>query len=131
MGASESKVQFRKGVHSLLNGKTDEGLPIDATFFESFVGLSVDAEDVFNSLSSSDVRLIRDKQRRAFAFVVESSVETLERGLKAETVDVQRVSSAVRVLTRLLPFVFEVEGGEGGESGESGEGGVTVNWLWE
>ncbi|KAJ3002063.1 UNVERIFIED_CONTAM: hypothetical protein HDU68_006505 [Siphonaria sp. JEL0065] len=103
MGAAESKVSFRKGIHALTTGKTEENAPINSSFVETLLTLAESAEDVFNFVPPSDVRVMRDEQPAYFALLVETSVKVLE----DPKADLIKTSNAVRMITRILPFVFE------------------------
>ncbi|KAI8586060.1 high-temperature-induced dauer-formation protein-domain-containing protein [Geranomyces variabilis] len=118
MGATESKLAFRKSVFQLY-----EQQEIPATndeFWTSFYTLPETAEDVFNLFAPKDIRRVRDTAsqnlqtlfqkvfapailNRLFAFVNVAVPPSKD--------DVRDVLNCVRILTRLLPYAFEVEDG--------------------
>ncbi|KAJ3142555.1 hypothetical protein HK100_001379 [Physocladia obscura] len=80
MGATESKVSFRKGVYALTTGKTETGEIVDATYVAWFVAqtaLADDTEDIFNFLGPKDIRQIRDGQPHIFEQLVERAAKVL------------------------------------------------------
>ncbi|KAJ3209147.1 cell wall biogenesis protein [Entophlyctis luteolus] len=114
MGATESKVAFRKGVYALKTGKTESGAPVDEAYINEFVRLpSPDsAEDIFNFLSPKDIRAIRDSDHSdLFAALIRCVSSTVIDAAAAGAVaNLSKLTNCVRILTRVLPFVFEIDG---------------------
>ncbi|KAI8621724.1 high-temperature-induced dauer-formation protein-domain-containing protein [Chytriomyces sp. MP71] len=108
MGASESKVAFRKGVYAVASGEqaiTEEFL---AQFF--LLPDTESCEDVFNFLAPKDVRQMRDEREMSFAGLVSGAVAVIagfEPDHAKDPVRLKLVTNCLRILTRVLPFVFE------------------------
>ncbi|KAJ3321581.1 hypothetical protein HDU76_014068, partial [Blyttiomyces sp. JEL0837] len=113
MGATESKLAFRKNVFMLYEQRN---IPqTDEEYFANFYQLPENAEDVFNLFSPKDIRKVRDTApenletllkkvtTRLFSFVELSTKPTKE--------DIRDVLNCVRILTRILPYIFEADGG--------------------
>ncbi|KAL2916809.1 hypothetical protein HK105_203588 [Polyrhizophydium stewartii] len=100
-----------------MDGRTDGQAipPENHGFWDSFLQLPDSAEDVFNLVSPKDIRkiiqdrpenietLIQKAAARILGFVQISSTPALD--------GFRDVLNAVRILTRTLPFVFELEDG--------------------
>ncbi|TPX57219.1 hypothetical protein PhCBS80983_g03995 [Powellomyces hirtus] len=113
MGATESKLAFRKSVFQLYE---QQDIPnTNDEFWTSFYKLPETAEDVFNLFAPKDIRRVRDTApgnletlihkilNRLFTFVNNAVPPTKD--------DIRDVLNCIRVLTRLLPYVFELEDG--------------------
>ncbi|KAF9171931.1 hypothetical protein BGX21_001241 [Mortierella sp. AD011] len=100
MGATDSKLAFKKGVFRL--------------FEERFWILPESVDDVFLLVSSHDIRRVRDEARENLECLIEKvlgrlfqlceSPEFLTRKAPAS-----QVLNCVRILTRIFPFIFESE----------------------
>ncbi|KAI9105592.1 high-temperature-induced dauer-formation protein-domain-containing protein [Phlyctochytrium arcticum] len=114
MGATESKLAFRKNVFQLYE---QQNIPAsNDEYWSNFYKLPETAEDVFNLFSPKDIRKVRDTAvgnletllhkviNRIFGFLKLSAIPS-----KAEA---NEIANCVRILTRLLPYVFEVEDGQ-------------------
>ncbi|KAF3926659.1 hypothetical protein ABW21_db0201077 [Orbilia brochopaga] len=115
MGAADSKLSFKKGVFRLAEEK---GIPIDDPYWRQVVPfweLPETAEDVFTLFSPADIRRTRDTSldnletlitaltSRLFALRHHSAFPDPEVAPEREALN------CVRVLTRLLPYLYETE----------------------
>ncbi|CAG8581716.1 6258_t:CDS:10 [Paraglomus occultum] len=109
MGAADSKLAFRKGVFRLFE---ERNIPADDEYWLQFWELPDTADDVFSLIGASDIRRVRDKARE--------NLETLIRKLIARMIEIVRAPdfpspqnstlqllNCIRVLTRLMPFIYE------------------------
>ncbi|CAG8556077.1 1200_t:CDS:10 [Paraglomus brasilianum] len=109
MGAADSKLAFRKGVFRLFE---ERNIPADDEYWLQFWLLPDTADDVFSLIGASDIRRVRDKARE--------NLETLIRKLIARMIEIvrapdfpspqnstQQLLNCIRVLTRLMPFIYE------------------------
>ncbi|KAL8711473.1 MAG: hypothetical protein Q9220_004131 [cf. Caloplaca sp. 1 TL-2023] len=112
MGNSDSKLVFKQGIFKL-----SEPQPISAgdIFWTGFWKLPESAEDVFSLFSISDVRRCRDNSL--------TNIETLLNSLVARLIALRHLPSfpdtelapgrealnCIRVITRVLPFLYEVD----------------------
>lgn len=110
MGNTDSKVHFRKAVVQL----TTKTQPIDAKddeFWDQFWGDSVtNITDVFALIPAAEIRALREESPPNLATLLYKAVEKLVRStdtLCNSPQEQQSVLSSVRILTRLLPYVFE------------------------
>ncbi|KAJ3278639.1 cell wall biogenesis protein [Borealophlyctis nickersoniae] len=125
MGATESKLAFRKNVFQLYEARH---LPTDnEAYWANFYKLPETAEDVFNLFAPKDIRRVRDTAPENLETLVTKSKtyqhhrleKVLDRILtitaltaKPSKDDTRDVLNCIRILTRILPYIFEVEGGE-------------------
>ena len=110
MGASDSKLVFKKGIFRL---SEERRIPADDHYWTSFWELPESPEDIFSLFSSADIRRTRD-----------STLENLETLLSAVTARLfllrhhpsfpdpelapeREALNCIRVLTRVLPYIYE------------------------
>ncbi|KAI9892200.1 MAG: hypothetical protein M1814_001659 [Vezdaea aestivalis] len=112
MGASESKIYFKKGILRLSN---ERSIPADDRYWRIFWSLPETAEDVFTLFSATDIRRARDFSITNIETLIEALTSKLSRlkNHKAfphpETAPEREALNCIRVLTRLLPFIFEAD----------------------
>ncbi|KAL8945857.1 MAG: hypothetical protein Q9222_007663 [Ikaeria aurantiellina] len=112
MGNSDSKLVFKQGIFKL-----SEPQPIHAgdIFWTGFWKLPESAEDVFSLFSPNDVRRCRDNSLPNIEMLLNSLIARLIalRHLPSfpdtELAPVKEVLNCIRVITRILPFLYEVE----------------------
>ncbi|KAI8915975.1 high-temperature-induced dauer-formation protein-domain-containing protein [Gorgonomyces haynaldii] len=102
MGAAESKLQFRQKVFQLYEKPLTEDDPCWSLFFD----LVDTPEDAFNLIHPKDIRLIVEKQVENLRILLRKASELIV----SKDSNQKRLMNAVRILTRLMPYVFEVEG---------------------
>ncbi|KAL9583652.1 MAG: hypothetical protein Q9212_002576 [Teloschistes hypoglaucus] len=112
MGNSDSKLVFKQGILKLAEPKA---IPSDDTYWTGYWKLPESNEDVFSLFSPADVRRARDVSR--------GNVETLISALISRLIALRRLAAfpdvdlappkealnCIRVLTRILPFLYEAE----------------------
>ncbi|KAJ8327168.1 hypothetical protein QVD99_004978 [Batrachochytrium dendrobatidis] len=113
MGAAESKLAFRKNVFALYE---HQAIPQDnQAFWDSFLELPDTPENVFNLISPKDVRkIIQEHPENIKMLVQKVSAHILgfsQLTSRPQPKDIKEVLNAVRILTRLLPFIFELDDG--------------------
>ncbi|RUP45654.1 high-temperature-induced dauer-formation protein-domain-containing protein [Jimgerdemannia flammicorona] len=100
MGITDSKLAFRKGVFRL--------------FEERFWLLPESVDDVFSLVGASDIRRVRDQARENLETLLEKIVDRLitllyDPAFPSSSTATLQVLNCVRVLTRLIPFIYENE----------------------
>ncbi|KAL2220201.1 proteins containing regions of low-complexity [Thermoascus aurantiacus ATCC 26904] len=112
MGASESKLVFKQGIFRL---SEDKEIAADDPYWARFWELPESTEDVFSLFTAADIRRTRDT-----AF---SNFETLILAVTSRLIVLKNHPSfpdpelapdrdalnCIRILTRLLPFIYEAE----------------------
>ncbi|KAK7070617.1 cell wall biogenesis protein, partial [Halocaridina rubra] len=110
MGNADTKLHFRKAVVQL----TTKTQPIDAsddTFWEQFWGDHVTTvQDVFALIPAAEIRSLREEAPSNLATLCYKAVEKLVRA--ADTgcsthQEQQTVLNCIRILTRVIPYIFE------------------------
>eukprot|EP00057_Strongylocentrotus_purpuratus_P027818 XP_011682292.1 PREDICTED: protein HID1 isoform X1 [Strongylocentrotus purpuratus] len=110
MGSSDSKLNFRKAVVQLTT-KTQPVEAGDDAFWDQFWADSVTSvTDVFALIPAAEIRALREESPSNLATLCYKAVEKLvsaaESGCSAPR-DQQVVLNAARLLTRILPYIFE------------------------
>ncbi|KAF4584470.1 high-temperature-induced dauer-formation protein [Ophiocordyceps camponoti-floridani] len=112
MGASDSKIVFKQGIFRL---SEERHIPADDNYWTSFWELPESAEDVFSLFSPADIRRTRDQALE--------NIETLVLALTSrlfilrhhpsfpdpELAPERDALNCVRILTRILPYIYEKE----------------------
>ncbi|KAK4110777.1 hypothetical protein N656DRAFT_799897 [Canariomyces notabilis] len=112
MGASDSKLVFKKGIFRL---SEERHIPADDGFWASFWRLPESAEDVFSLFAPADVRRTRDNALENLEALIQAVTARLfllrhhPSFPDPELAPAQEALNCVRVLTRVLPFVYEKE----------------------
>ncbi|KAJ5688916.1 hypothetical protein N7462_003308 [Penicillium macrosclerotiorum] len=112
MGASESKLVFKQGIFRLSEEKE---IPADDPYWTRFWELPESTEDVFSLFTPADIRRTRDQALTNFETLllsVSSRLIILKNHPSFPDPDLAPESDAlncIRILTRLLPFVYEAE----------------------
>lgn len=110
MGNADTKLNFRKAVIQL----TTKTAPVDATddtFWDQFWSDSVNnVQDVFTLVPSTEIRALREESPSNLATLCYKAVEKLvlaaDSSCRTQKDQVQ-VLNSVRLLTRLIPYIFE------------------------
>ncbi|KAB8360742.1 hypothetical protein FH972_024477 [Carpinus fangiana] len=111
MGASDSKLVFKQGIFRL----SEKRIAADDAYWASFWELPESAEDVFSLFTAADIRRIRDVSRENLETLVLAVCHRLyylrhsRRFPTAETLLERDALNCIRVLTRLLPYIYEAE----------------------
>lgn len=109
MGNSDSKVHFRKAIVQL----TSKATPIDPKdeFWDQFWSDTItDVNDVFELIPATEIRTLREESPANLATLVYKCVEKLVRAtdtLCNTTSQQTVVLNSCRLLTRLIPYLFE------------------------
>ncbi|KAJ3119325.1 hypothetical protein HK098_005592 [Nowakowskiella sp. JEL0407] len=111
MGATESKLAFRKNVLQLFEVRNIS--PENVEFWNAFIELPETAEDVFNLFSPKDLRKVRDsapENLNTLLVAVSSRILKFASSVnRPDAVSIKSVLNCVRILTRVLPYIFEEE----------------------
>ncbi|XP_016418620.1 protein HID1b isoform X1 [Sinocyclocheilus rhinocerous] len=110
MGNSDSKLHFRKAVIQL----TTKTQPVEASedvFWDQFwTDINLTAQDIFALVPAAEIRAVREESPSNLATLCYKAVERLvlnaDSGCVCER-DRQAVLSCIRLLTRILPYIFE------------------------
>lgn len=112
MGASDSKLVFKKGIFRL---SEERSIPADDPYWTSFWELPESPEDVFSLFSPADIRRARDtalENLETLLLAVTSRLFLLRHHPSfpdPELAPERDVLNCIRVLTRVLPYVYELE----------------------
>ncbi|KAJ5908314.1 Nuclear pore complex component [Penicillium taxi] len=118
MGASESKLVFKQGIFRL---SEVQEIPADDPYWTRFWELPESTEDVFSLFTPADIRRTRDNALSNFETLllsVSSRLIVLKNHPSFPDPDLapdRDALNCIRILTRLLPFVYEAEHLEGWE----------------
>ncbi|KAM3453859.1 hypothetical protein NHJ6243_009045 [Beauveria neobassiana] len=112
MGASDSKIVFKRGIFRL---SEERNIPADDEYWTSFWELPESSEDVFSLFSPADIRRSRDQALENIETLVLALTSRLfvlrhhpsfpDNDLAPE----REALNCVRVLTRVLPYLYEKE----------------------
>ncbi|XP_022599156.1 protein HID1-like [Seriola dumerili] len=110
MGNTDTKLHFRKAVIQL----TTKTQPVEATddlFWDQFwVDASTTAQDVFALVPAAEIRAVREESPSNLATLCYKAVERLVQGSDSgcpSERERQIVLNCTRLLTRILPYIFE------------------------
>ncbi|KAI8810496.1 high-temperature-induced dauer-formation protein-domain-containing protein [Cladochytrium replicatum] len=111
MGATESKLAFRKNVFQLYEQR---GIPAqEHEYWARFYQLPETAEDVFNLFSPKDTRKVRDAAPENLETLISKLITRLSEFLDSEEKPTpetcKQALNCVRTMTRLIPYIFELE----------------------
>ncbi|XP_050095603.1 protein HID1 [Anopheles aquasalis] len=110
MGNTDTKLNFRKAIVQL----TSKSQPIDAsddTFWEQFwCEHNTPVQDVFALVPANEIRKVRDVMPSNLATLCYKATERMVRAVDNSCrtqAEQQTVLNCVRLLTRILPYIFE------------------------
>ncbi|XP_061731894.1 protein HID1-like isoform X2 [Nerophis ophidion] len=110
MGGSDSKLHFRKAVIQLTT-RTQAVDASDDTFWDQFWSdTSTSVQDVFALVPAAEIRALREESPSNLATLCYKAVEKLVRGAECgcpSPGERQVVLNCTRLLTRVLPFIYE------------------------
>ncbi|ORX93518.1 high-temperature-induced dauer-formation protein-domain-containing protein [Clohesyomyces aquaticus] len=112
MGASDSKLTFKQGIFRLSEPKQ---IPADDPYWTGFWELPESAEDIFSLFSPADIRRTRDNNLpnlETLVLAVASRLCVLRNHPSfpdPELAPERDALNCIRVLTRLLPFIYEAD----------------------
>ncbi|XP_064624817.1 protein HID1-like isoform X2 [Lineus longissimus] len=110
MGNSDSKLNFRKAVIQLTT-KTQPVEAGDEAFWNQFWSETVTSvQDVFTLIPAAEIRALREESPSNLATLCYKAVEKLvqaSEGACGTYKEQQTVLNCVRLLTRILPYIFE------------------------
>ncbi|KAF8253145.1 hypothetical protein K440DRAFT_643140 [Wilcoxina mikolae CBS 423.85] len=112
MGAGDSKLSFKKGVFRLAE---DSDIPASDPYWLSFWELPESADDVFTLFSAADIRRTRDnhlENLETLILAVTSRLFALRNHAAfpdSESAPERDALNCIRILTRLIPFIYESE----------------------
>ncbi|KAI9025060.1 high-temperature-induced dauer-formation protein-domain-containing protein [Phycomyces nitens] len=124
MGATDSKLAFRKGVFRLFE---ERNIPVDADdYWTLFWTLPESTDDVFSLVGQSDIRRARDTARENLETLIDKVICQMDEIIHAQVFpstqhSTLRLLNCCRVLTRIMPYVFE--------SPECGEWETSFFWT--
>ncbi|KIV92296.1 hypothetical protein PV10_06748 [Exophiala mesophila] len=112
MGASESKLVFKQGIFRL---SEERNIPANDPYWTGFWELPESVDDVFSLFSPADVRRTRDaapENLETLILAVTSRLNVLRNHPSfpdPELAPERDALNCIRVLTRLLPFIYEAD----------------------
>ncbi|ODQ54107.1 hypothetical protein SAICODRAFT_6402 [Saitoella complicata NRRL Y-17804] len=110
MGASDSKLAFRRGVFRLYE---ERNIPADDEYWTQFWQLPETASDVFTLFSTADLRRVRDTAPENLDNLILALCNHLfelrqhPQFPHPELAPAKEALNCMRVLTRIFPFVYE------------------------
>ena len=124
MGQSASKEKFRESVQALIHVDVSAD---DAEFWDELWKIPASAEEVFELLSSHNVRTLRDTHFDNLATLFTQAVAQLCQIVETPyNIYFDQALNCVRVLTRILPFILEK-----GDLGDADENVEQLCWGTE
>ncbi|KAI0005164.1 high-temperature-induced dauer-formation protein-domain-containing protein [Xylariaceae sp. FL0662B] len=112
MGASDSKLVFKKGIFRL---SEERHIPADDPYWTSFWELPESSEDVFSLFAPADIRRTRDRaieNLETLILAITSRLFILRHHPSfpdPEFAPERDALNCIRILTRVLPFIYEVD----------------------
>ncbi|KAH8664033.1 high-temperature-induced dauer-formation protein-domain-containing protein [Xylariales sp. PMI_506] len=112
MGASDSKLVFKQGIFRL---SEERHIPADDAYWTSFWELPESSEDIFSLFAPADIRRTRDnaiENLETLILAVTSRLFILRHHPSfpdSEFAPDKDALNCIRVLTRILPYVYEVD----------------------
>ncbi|OAL73653.1 hypothetical protein A7D00_1681 [Trichophyton violaceum] len=112
MGASESKLVFKQGIFRL---SEQANIPPDDHYWTGFWELPESVEDVFSLFSPADIRRTRDgslSNLETLLLAICSRLVALRHHPSfpdAELAPAKDALNCIRILTRLLPYIYEAD----------------------
>uniref|UniRef100_A0A3P8R612 HID1 domain containing b n=1 Tax=Astatotilapia calliptera TaxID=8154 RepID=A0A3P8R612_ASTCA len=110
MGSTDSKLNFRKAVIQL----TTKTQPVEATddaFWDQFwADTTTTVQDVFALVPAAEIRAVREESPSNLATLCYKAVEKLVQGAESgcpSEKEKQVVLNCCRILTRILPYIYE------------------------
>nr|XP_033944347.1 protein HID1 isoform X3 [Pseudochaenichthys georgianus] len=110
MGSTDSKLNFRKAVIQL----TTKTQPVEATddaFWDQFwADTTTTVQDVFALVPAAEIRAVREESPSNLATLCYKAVEKLVQGAESGCPterEKQVVLNSTRILSRILPYIFE------------------------
>ncbi|KAI2608394.1 high-temperature-induced dauer-formation protein-domain-containing protein [Hypoxylon fragiforme] len=119
MGASDSKLVFKKGIFRL---SEERHIPADDPYWTSFWELPESTEDIFSLFAPADIRRTRDRaieNLETLVLAVTSRLFILRHHPSfpdPEFAPERDALNCIRILTRVLPYLYEVDHLQGWES---------------
>ncbi|KAI8968903.1 high-temperature-induced dauer-formation protein-domain-containing protein [Mycotypha africana] len=115
MGATDSKLAFKKGVFRLYE---ERNVPVDADdYWTLFWTLPESVDDIFTLISASDIRKARDGARENLETLIDKILDQMTQILNSTmtqsintanaTSNNNQLLNCCRLLTRIIPFIFE------------------------
>ncbi|KAK4227098.1 high-temperature-induced dauer-formation protein-domain-containing protein [Podospora fimiseda] len=110
MGASDSKLVFKKGIFRL---SEERHIPADDEYWNQFWELPESSEDIFSLFTPADVRRTRDNALENLESLIQAVTGRLfmlhhhPSFPDPELAPDREALNCIRVLTRILPFIYE------------------------
>ncbi|KAL9123948.1 MAG: hypothetical protein Q9217_006676 [Psora testacea] len=112
MGNTDSKLAFKQGIFKL---SSTEAIAANDPYWRAFYELPSSTDDIFSLFTPADIRRARDSSPKN----IETLIYTLTSRLSAlthhrnfpnpDTAPERQALNCIRVLTRILPFIYEDE----------------------
>ncbi|KAF0344411.1 ubp5 interacting protein ftp10 [Gigaspora margarita] len=111
MGATDSKLAFRKGVFRLFE---ERNIDVSDEYWIQFWDLPESADDVFSLVGAQDIRRVRDQARENLETLIHKITDQMFHIMRAPDFPSPQNSTlqllnCIRLLTRIMPFIFESE----------------------
>ncbi|KAI9026658.1 high-temperature-induced dauer-formation protein-domain-containing protein [Phycomyces nitens] len=109
MGATDSKLAFRKGVFRLFE---ERHIPPLDDYWSLFWTIPETADDVFSLIGASDVRRARDNARENLETLIDKTIDRMEAITNAPNFpsaqySINHLLNCCRIMTRIMPYIYE------------------------
>ncbi|KAL0097800.1 high-temperature-induced dauer-formation protein-domain-containing protein [Phycomyces blakesleeanus] len=109
MGATDSKLAFRKGVFRLFE---ERHIPPSDDYWSLFWTIPETADDVFSLIGASDVRRARDNARENLETLIDKTIDRMEAITNAPNFpsaqySINHLLNCCRIMTRIMPYIYE------------------------
>ncbi|KAG1455936.1 hypothetical protein G6F46_007818 [Rhizopus delemar] len=105
MGTTDSKLAFRKGVFRLFE---ERNIPHNMDeYWTLFWTLPETIDDVYTLISISDIRRTRDTAMENLETLIDRLMDQMDSLLNSSNIQNIHLLNCCRVLTRVMPFIFE------------------------
>ncbi|KAI9303824.1 high-temperature-induced dauer-formation protein-domain-containing protein [Cunninghamella echinulata] len=110
MGATDSKLAFRKGVFRLFE---ERNIPSGADdYWNSFWALPETADDIYSLVGANDIRKTRDVAIENLETLIDKVIERINTIINAPTFpstqhSTQHLLNCFRILSRIMPYIYE------------------------
>ncbi|KAI9279142.1 high-temperature-induced dauer-formation protein-domain-containing protein [Sporodiniella umbellata] len=105
MGTTDSKLAFRKSVFRLFEEKN---IPANMDeYWTLFWSLPETIDDVYSLISNSDIRRTRDTAIKNLETLIDRLMAQMDLLINSPDLQVIQLLNCCRVLTRIMPFIFE------------------------
>ncbi|ORX63181.1 hypothetical protein DM01DRAFT_1331256 [Hesseltinella vesiculosa] len=109
MGATDSKLAFRKGVFRLYE---EQNISASDDYWTGFWTLPESLEDIYSLIGANDIRKIRDASKGNLETLFDKLLDRIDSIIHSPSFPspefpVLHLLNCIRILTRLMPYIYE------------------------